>query len=315
MGFKRITVRVLPDGELATVRPFHVSTEGQEDRVIFRDDEDLKVGFNYFPICAHRANVRIVTCIDINTHVHAMVLAREYDDVDSFINMYKISVSKYLTNKYGTSGYSCIYRNVDATPILLEDNQHVRNTLCYIAKNSLDLGIRVDRYRWSAYRAMFSHGAIDVPVKKCSDMSYRQVRNVLRTDSIPHNVEWMITEDGVLEPSSFCDWQYVEEAFNGDASFFLRTLGLTDNNQMDQEMVINPKRRLAIDELLKIIDEKCIKWYGRSLAYLDIAEKIPVIKSIYYSTNTHPAQLARCFGLAKEQIIKFIGKRSLPPVP
>lgn len=294
--------RRLPDGSVSIVHPFHVCTLGLEDRVIFRDEEDLKMAHNMFPICAQRSNVIVVIDCAIHTHVHGLVLARNYNEAKSFINNYKISTSKYLTNKYGNGKALMTYREIEAKPVYIEDIYHLRNSICYIPRNSLDLGIRPDNYRWSGYRALFCNGRIETPTRTISEINYRDRRKMFHTSAIPEGVDWQVTDDGIIEPASYCDWRYAEDAFGGKLSFFQKIMGLTDDAQMEQEFVINTIKMATPDELLKVIEDKCNKRYSRPRSELSFIQLIPIIKMTYYSHKTTKAQLARCFGLTKDQI-------------
>ncbi len=40
MAFQRVVERLLPDGTIAKVYPFHISLEGMESILLCRDDED-----------------------------------------------------------------------------------------------------------------------------------------------------------------------------------------------------------------------------------------------------------------------------------
>lgn len=300
MSFQRITRRVLPDGTEAFVYPFHVCTEGQEDRLLAIDEDDFRVAHNYIPICARRANVIVVTDCVLGTHMHAEILAACYNDAVNFSNSYKLSMSKYLDCKYG-KGKGLLNR-VSAKPILLEDNFHVRNTICYIARNALDMGERVDRYEWSSFRALFCNGKIERPVKPIKELSARKIRELLKTSDKLQDTGWMINDAGAIEPASYCDWRYAESAFNNDPSFFMRILGTTDDKQMEQMLVRNQIRSKSNKELIIIAQEKAMKRYGKPLEQLSLEEKIPLAKLLYHSLKTYPAQLSRCLGVDKDKM-------------
>lgn len=302
MSFLRVTAKTLPDGSFATVYPFHVTTEGLEDRVICRTELDLRTAFNLIPICAHRANVIVVVAIVLNTHMHAVVLARSREDANKFLTELKMSLSKCITNNYGSGRHLNIYKDVESKPLYLHDNFYLRNTICYIFKNALDVGATVDGYKWSTYKSMFCGGTVPPHTHSVNIIKYREVRDLFRTDSIPKGVPWKVHEDGMLDPVSFCDWKYAEDAFDKDIKFFMRTLGLVDCDQMKQQMVVNPQKRMSLEELMKFIDEKSRQRFKIDAGRLTYDQKIPVVKSVFYSTKSSAAQLARCFGLKKEQI-------------
>ncbi len=306
MRFQRICKRVLSDGSVASMFPFHACTKGLEDRVIFRDEDDLRTGYNLIPICARRANVIVVSECVLSTHLHTMILARSYSDAERFIESVKRSASKILAEKYGPG--PLYFHGIEARPIYLEDNTHVRNTLCYIPRNSLDMGIKVDEYRWSSYKAMFSQKKPCPSARKVSDMTTRETRAIFKVGDILKDVPWMITEDGRIEPESFCDIRYAEEAFNNDLSYFTKILGLTDDDQMEEMLVRKPTRLMTAEELMKEIEVEGLRRYGIGASLLTRSQKIPLVKRIYYSSRVTPAQLARCFGLSLEDIKTILNR-------
>lgn len=72
-------------------------------------------------------------------------------------------------------------------------------------------------------------------------------------------------------------------------------------------MVNDPLDSHSVEEIIKQIEDRCQKKYSKSLSQLTIGQKIPIVKMVYHSIRTTPSQLARCFGLTKDQIIEFLG--------
>lgn len=311
MYFTRETVRVLPNGELANVAPFHVSTEGQEDRVILRDEDDLRAAHNLIPICAHRANVIVLADCELNTHIHAALLARSEEDAERFILSFKMSLSKHLTRKYGEGSHLRSMKGIESKPLPLLDNRHLRNSLCYIPRNALDVGEKVESYRWSSYRAMFSNGHYQEEVLPMSSLTYRQKRRMFKTDCIPEGTGWMVTRDGVIEPASYCDIEYAQGAFNNEVRFFMKVLGLIDDQQMKQELTGSTRKMTSVQELMSAIEEHCRRTYSKSSIALTFAQKIPIIKKVWHTKHTSVAQMARCFGQTRKEILFALGKKEM----
>lgn len=306
MRFQRIVQRVLPDGKTSTVFPFHVCTEGKENRVVCRDEEDLRVAHNFIPICARRSNVIVFADCELNTHMHSGILAASYQDACKFANSYKQSYSKYFKNRYGN--VSGIYIRTDSKPILLEDDNHVRNTVCYIARNSLDAGIPVNHYKWSSYCALFSGQPDPEHSRELKTLSNLEIRNCLKTADNFSDCSWRIDSEGLLIPSSYCDLDYAESAFFHNPKYLLKVLGLTDDQQMEQLLVKNLFETKNVGDLMKLAEEKSIKRYGTGIDSLSVSQKIPIVKSLFYSVRTSPSQLARCLGLEKSKVLWILGK-------
>lgn len=297
---------VLPDGSLAHVTPYHFCTKGEESKILFRDSEDFRVAHNFIPICAHRANVTVAADCVLGSHVHCGILARNYADAVKFSNSYKISTSMFLVSKYG-SEHGCSFREIESKPLPVDSFRYFRNMVCYILKNALDMGEAVDAYCWSSFRSLFRNGRIPVTTTAVKNLKYREARACLKSRIAFDKVPWLLNSSGVIEPASYCDWKYVERLFRNDQSFFLKCLGMTDNAQMDQLLVINPTAFLSCEELLKEIEQRSHQRYGKPVLDLTVAQKIPLIKSVFFSFRTSKSQLARCFGLKKEEVARILG--------
>lgn len=296
MKFQRTPTRRLPKGGISTVFPFHVSTKGE--KVVFRTEDDLRVAFNLIPICALRANVIVVVPCVLNTHFHSVILARTYEDAKRFANGFKLSASMCITQKYGPGMEA--FRDVESKPLLLEDDRHLRNAICYVLGNAMDTGATVDSYTWSGYSALF-HGGI-VNGYRVSEMTRREIREVLKADISLKDVPWTIDDDGIIEPASFCDWRYAESAFYGDVNYFAKVLGSVDRDQMDQEMIHDPSRKKSVEELLRDIEARSQRRYALPLSSLNPAQKIPILKAVNYSNNITVKLLARLFEMPEEKV-------------
>ena len=104
---------------------------------------------------------------------------------------------------------------------------------------------------------------------------------------------------------AYC-WSSFRSLFRNDQSFFLKCLGMTDNAQMDQLLVINPTAFRSCEELLKEIEQRSHQRYGKPVLDLTVAQKIPLLKSVFFSFRTSKSQLARCFGLKKEEVARIL---------
>lgn len=308
MKFQRIVSRVLPDGTSSLVCPFHVCSEGKENRVVCKDDEDLKVAFNFIPICARRSNVIVLMDCVLNSHMHSAILASNYRDAMNFGESYKKSYSKYFCAKYG--GNPEVYIRTDTRPIPLEDDRHVRNTLCYIPRNSLDAGVSVDKYKWSSFGIMFSRGLDRTSFTEVSKLKYREKRLLLRTSDDFSNCNWLIDNEGIIIPESYCDREYAESAFFNDERFFLKVLGLTEDKQMELDLVLDYNRNRSVQEIIKVSQERSLRKYGLGFDLLTFKQKIPLINYLYYSFKVSPAQIARCLGIEKGKVLWVIEKQN-----
>ena len=54
-------------------------------------------------------------------------------------------------------------------------------------------------------------------------------------------VPWRADVNNELEPGSFCDKQYFEDTFNGDETFFYKSIGTVNVAEVTQKLIISPR--------------------------------------------------------------------------
>ena len=299
--------RILPDGTETRVHPFHVSLKGLENAVLCRDNEDYDVMVKYIAICARRKNVLIIIYAVVSNHCHEAVLARNQKDADAFGEELKRVYSMWFRKKYKEEG---ILQRVDAKAIALENDRHVRNALAYIPNNALDNNCPVHEYRWSGFRAMFRHSRNvsewKPGIKPVSLLTKREREVVMHTGDSLKQVGWLLDEDGSLAPESFCDTAYLEQVFNRDQAFWLKTIGGLNRAEMKENLVDAPRRMLPDSEFFKEVADTAQRWFASELSRLPLEKKLRLLPYVWRTRKTTVNQLARVFGLEREVISKAV---------
>ena len=311
MAFERICIRTLPDGSVRKVYPYHVSLEGMTQLVLCRDDEDYDVMVKYAFLCARRKNVIVVIYVAMSNHGHATILATCQEDADAFKVEWLRAYSQYFSNKYRQRK---VLRHTSAVAIYLDNDWYVRNALAYVPKNALDVGSRVEDYRWSGYRGMFCQGKAPDGFRKAAALTRREKEACFHTHDSLDGLPWIVNADGELEPASSCDHAYLESAFGNDQAFFLKTIGTVNMAEMQQKLVDNPRQRQNDVEMLKTIDALSKSWFKCPLLDLPIEKKARLLPYVFRAYRTTVSQLARCFGQSPETVAGKIGKPR-PKVP
>ena len=307
MPFERICFRRLPDGSLRKVFPFHVSLEGMSQLALCRDEEDYDMMVKYTFICARRKNVIVVIYIAMSNHGHATILACSQEDADAYKDEWIRMYSQYFSHKYRQRK---VLRNTSAVALYLDSDWYLRNTLAYVPKNALDAMSRVEDYRWSGYRGMFCQGKAPAGRRKVDTLTRREKESCFHTHDSLTGLPWVLNADGELEPASACDYAYVESAFGNDQAFFLKTIGSVNMAEMQQKLVDNPRQRQNDTEMIKTIDSVSMGWFNCRVLDLPLEKKARLLPYIFRSYRTTIAQLARCFGLAPDAVIRML---RLPP--
>ena len=303
---RRIVSRVLPDGSIRNVQPFHVCLEGLEKAVLCHDDKDYDAFVKIICVAARRKNVIVVIYAVVSNHSHATVLACCQEDADAYGEEVKKMASMWVSGRYGERK---LLRRTDMKAPCLDSDRYVRNTLAYVPRNALDNGCNVNEYRWSGYRAMFRRKNArgdPGPVRDVGGMTRREQRALFHTGDDLSGVPWLVDGDGCLVPESFCDTGYLEQAFNHDQAYFLRTIGEVNVAEMRQRLVDGPRTLRLDDEVWKDAEAEAERWFGKKLSDLSRIQKTRLIPYFNRTRKMTVRQLARVFGLEREEILGIL---------
>lgn len=300
---KRTVLRQMPDGNVRYVQPYHVSMEGQEKVVLCRDAEDYDAMVKIICVCARRKNVIVIIYAVVSNHSHAAILAVYQKDADAFCEEIKRMYSMWFSRKYGRTG---VMKKVDVKAMLLDNDWYTRNALAYVPRNALDNGCNVDEYPWSGYRAMFSgESPAGRPV---ASLSKEECRLVMHTGNRLIDVPWIVDDEDQLVPKSFCDYDYLEQVFEHDQAFFLKTIGGQNAVEIRQRLIEAPRNMLTDNEFLKIAEETCQWWFSSSIDQISIERKTRIIPYLFRTLKTTVPQLSRVFGLSREVVARIVGR-------
>ena len=299
----RTVLRQMPDGSVRYAQPYHVSMEGQKTVVLCRDDEDYDAMVKIICVCARRKNVIVIVYAVVSNHSHVAILAICQEDADAFSEEIKRMYSMWFSRKYGRTG---IMRTVDVKALLLDSDWYTRNALAYVPRNALDNGCNVDEYPWSGYKAMFS----GQPPTGCpvASMSKEMKREVMHTGDKLSDVRWLVDDNGRLIPKSICDFEYLEQVFEHDQTYFLKTIGGQNSAEMRHKLVEAPRHMLTDNEFLKIAEETSQRWFSSPIDQISIDRKIRLIPYLFRTVKTTVPQLSRSFGLPREEVSHILGR-------
>lgn len=303
---RRIVHRKLPDGRFRNVQPFHVSMEGLEKTILCRCDNDYDAMVKILCVCARRKNVLIIVYAVVSNHCHIAVLAATQADADAFGQEAKRMYSMWFSRQYGEHQR---LQKVDVKAVCLDSDWYVRNALAYILRNALDNGCNVNEYRWSAYRAMFSDDEAKTSAgRRVATLTKAERRKLMHTGDSLKDVAWRLDSENRLIPYSFCDCDYLEQAFEHDQAFFLKTIGGQNAAEMQWKLVEGPRKMLVDSDFYKIVNEISQRWFQTELSGLSFERKIRLIPYLKRTMKTTVPQMARTFSLSRDQVSAILGK-------
>lgn len=308
MAYVKAVVRTLPDGSVEAVLPFHISFEGLEQNIICRDDSDCDAMVKIIAICAKRKNVIIIIYAVVSNHAHIAVLARNYWEAKAFAEDVKKMYSMYFKTKYGESKS---LKGTDINVQFLDNDWYLRNALAYIPRNAYDNGAtNLADYKWTGFRAFFRKPADNSKTRKVSNMSTREQRRIFHSGDNLTGTKWEVNENEELEPSSFCDVEYLEEAYNHDETFFFRSIGGLNIAEMNEKLVIAPRVMKTDADFLKELDAISERWFKTNVRNLAQSQKARILIYVYRVMKTTVAQMARTMGMEKDDIRRLLNLKS-----
>ena len=297
-------VRQLPKGNTSIVLPYHLCSKGLEDAVLCRTPEDYDMLVKIIFLAAWAKNVIVVIYTVLSNHYHVVVLAASDADADACGEEIKRRYSMWLSRKYGKRG---MLNGVETSALIMTDRWHVRNALAYVPRNALDNGADVNTYKWSGYRGMFCREGIG-GLRGVASLSRREVRKLFHTADDLKRVPWRLNGCNELEPLYCCDHAYLEQAFEGDQAFFLKTLGALNVAEMRYSLEEKPFNMVPDTELLKSVNDISMQWFGRSVDRLPAEKKYRLLPYIYRTRKTTVSQLARAFAMPKDLVEAIVRK-------
>lgn len=296
---KRIVPRTLPDGYVSYVQPFHVCLKGLETNVLCRDDDDYDAMVKVICVSAYRNNVIVIIYSVVSNHCHVAVLARAKAEAEAFSLDVKKVYSMWISRKYGERN---ILHRVDIKALSLDTEWYIRNALAYIPRNSLDNGCAVNEYKWSGYSAMFRGNEGPRKGFPVSSLTQRQRIAIMHTGANLKSVKWMLDANNHLIPESFCDVEYLEQAFERDPAFWLKTIGGQNSAEMHYTLEEKPYEMQTDEVFRKTVHDISGRWFKKDLAELSMDQKYRLVPYLYHTCKTTVPQLARVIGMTRERI-------------
>ena len=299
----RVVDRVLPDGYIGHFQPFHVCIKGLETALLCREDDDYDAMVKVLCVSARRKNVIVIIYAVVSNHCHAAILAMTQADADAYAKDIKKVYSMWVNKKYGDRN---ILHRVESKAICLDNPWYIRNALAYIPRNALDNGCCINEYPWSGYGAMF-RGPLNTPdARRVSGLTQRERIAIMHTGDDLKNVPWLIDGKNRLIPDSFCDKDYLEQAFDHDAAFWLKTIGGQNSAELHYVLGEKPYQMITDSEFIKDVEETCQRWFKQGIANLSMDQKTRIAPYLYRTRKTSIPQLSRVLGLTRERLSSIL---------
>lgn len=300
---REVTLKDLYDGDF-----YHICTEGLEQMILLKDEEDYRVAWNYLALSAWRTEVLLVAFVLMSNHVHVLVASSDKKSADRFIKLFKTLLSKYLNKKYRLCK---VMHGSNDSISLIDSVQYLRNCIAYIFRNpvSAKLCSRPEDYRWSSYHYGFLESLSAESGQDVSLLGFTLKRNLLRTGMDLSKCRYRVDDNGYLTLGSFVRGDIVAKAFRYSGKSFLYHLGSCNDAKMEYELVYQPLMTVTDVDMYDIITRHVLKRFpGKSISELTTSEKCSILKPLFFNSGTTVPQLSRIIGLPRDLVKKMLSQ-------
>lgn len=297
---KELELKDLYDGSF-----YHICTNGLEENVIIKDDEDYRIARNYLAITALKTGIFLICYCLMSNHFHFLVACADKREAQRFIRYYKKMYSTYLHSRYGTKA---ALHGVEDSISQIDSLRYLQNCIAYILRNPVAARVclRIEDYRWSSIDCYFRDTDAS-GLHRLSEFSERQKRSILRSHGSPELNTVYVDDGGCIANQSFVLGHIVERAFWNSGRAFLNGLGRCNDVQLEYELVCRPLLGVNDAEMNRVVEGLVsVRFPGKQIQDLSVAARCNLVKHIYFGNKTTVPQLARVLGLSRELVRKVL---------
>ena len=292
-----------------------VTTEHLEDRLLFKDAEDFRVGMNYVAVQVHKGHIIILVFILMSNHLH-FILYCTYEEAEQFINGLKQEYSGYLRRKYGHKEH--LRRNGVDIKLVTNDNESLERAIAYVQMNCVAANICGSPwvYPWCTGSCFFngqmegvpeSGGAASSGCKPLSSLSARERYRLIHSKAeLPG--EWLISAEGYILPSSYVCKDLVERAFRSPKrmNYFLQS-----SSKAKIQLETGEQNRPAFKDqvILSALPDMCWSLF-RKQRFDELSEDqlLELMRQVRFRFAANVNQIARVTGMSYEDAAAYLDR-------
>lgn len=284
------------------MRYYLVTTDHFLDRLLFKDDEDYKAGMNFTPVVARSLNVLVLAFILMSNHVHYVIGCRNLDAALEFITQFKNLYGRYFCGKYKVEDFLRRLK-VDISE-LDEFDGGLGKGVAYVLMNSVAARIcmNAEDYPWGSGGCYFNLSA--VRGTRIGDLSQRaQIRLLHSKQEV--NPNWVITEEGYIDPRSYIARRTVEDYYGTPGQMRYALLNSSKAKARLESSAGMPSfRDQVIQEGTK---DLCQSLFGKKqIEVLTREEKAELLKQLRWRFSADVKQLCRVTGIQYEEAVTLL---------
>ena len=289
---------------MRSMKHWLITTKHLEDRLLFRDLEDFIVGMNYMAVLSYKFGVIILAFILMSNHIHCVAFGRR-EDVEAFIQMWKSLYSKYLAAKYGVRDY---LRKLEVDiRVVQNENEALERAIAYVQMNCVAANICATpfEYPWGTGSAFFKFA--EEKGTKLGEYSARARYRLLHCKAeVP--LDWKVSENGCVIPSSYVDVKSVERLFRTPKrmNFFLQNSSKAKQRIETIEEGMPAFRDQVVSAALP---DLCRSLFGKiAVDELDESQLVELLRQLRFRFAANVNQIARVVGLTYAEAAAYFDR-------
>ncbi len=291
-----------------------ITTEHLEDRLLFKDAEDFRVGMNYVAVLSYKCQVAVLAFILMSNHLH-FVLQSNSEQARRFITAYKQLYSRYLQTKYRSREY--LRGNGVDIRLIPSDNEALEKALAYVQMNCVAANICGSSrdYLWGTGACFFNGSQAGLPMPESlgirgrilASLSAREQRRFIHSNVVLPD-EWVLGEDGYILPSSYVRKDLVENVFGSPRrmNYFLQNSSRAKLRLETGEQILPAFKDQVI---VAALSDLCRSLFRKQqVNELSEGQLVELMRQIRYRFSANVNQIARVVGVSYEDAAKLLDR-------
>lgn len=292
-----------------------VTTEHLEDRLLFKDADDFRVGMNYVAVMTFKCQVIVLAFILMSNHLH-FVLYCTREQAERFITAYKQLYSRYLQTKYGNREY--LRGNGVDIRLIPPGDEALEKAIAYVLMNCVAANICSSPrdYPWGTGSVFFNGRQAGLPMPEDStvirgstlaSISAREQRRLIHSNyALPG--EWIISDAGYILPFSYVRKDLVENAFGSPRrmNYFLQNSSKAKQRLETGELHLPAFRDQVIASSLP---DLCWSLFRKQqVSQLSEDQMVELMRQLRFRFSANVNQIARVTGMSYEEAAIYMDR-------
>ena len=297
-----------------------ITTEHLEDRLLFKDTEDFRVGMNYVAVWVYKTGIEMLGFILMSNHLH-FVVAGTWEQAKRFVNAFKTAYSRYLWDKYGVR--ELLRRNQVDIKEIEDADEALERAIAYVQMSCVAANICAwpVEYSWGtggcffnrpaegmagAERALAGDGSGIPKGRPLASLKKRERYRFLHTKAeLPG--EWLVSGEGYIVPDSYVRTEWVEALYRTPRrmNYFLQTSSKA-KVRLEAEDAMPSFRDQVI---LSALPDLCQSLFRKgSVAELGEEQLVELMRQLRFRFSANVNQVARVTGVTYERAAALLDR-------